>query len=45
MLDDKIPKVQGNQNVQSQEQQEPQTPTSVVRISTRLSIPPELYSH
>ena len=48
MLDDinenEISKVPGNQNVQSQEQQEPQTPTSVVRRSTRLSRPPERYS-
>ena len=44
MLDDEIPKVPGNQNVQSQEQQEPQTPASVVRRSTRLSRPPERYS-
>ena len=44
MLDDEIPKVQGNQNVQSQEQREPQTPTSVVRRSTRSSRSPERYS-
>jgi hypothetical protein len=30
-----------NQNVEQQEQQVPQTPASVVRKSTRLSIPPE----
>ena len=36
-----IPKEPKNQNVQQQEKQVPQTPTSVVRISTRLSIPPE----
>ena len=34
----------GNQNVQPQEQQEPQTPASAVRRSTRLSRPPERYS-
>ena len=48
MLDDinvnETPKVPGNQNVQSQEQHEPQTPTSVVRRSTKLSRPPERYS-
>ena len=48
MLDDlnvnEIPKVPGNQNVQSQEQQEPQTPVSAVRRSTKLSRPPERYS-
>ena len=43
-LDDEIPKVQGNHNVQPQEQQEPQNPASVVRRSTRLSRPPERYS-
>ena len=43
-LDDEVPKVTGNQNVQSQEQQEPQTPASAVRRSTRLSRPPERYS-
>jgi hypothetical protein len=36
-----IPKLQENQNVQQQEKQVPQTPASVVRISTRLSRPPE----
>jgi hypothetical protein len=36
-----IPKEPKNQNVQQWEQQVPQTPTSVVRRSTRLSIPPE----
>jgi hypothetical protein len=39
-----IPKELENQNVQQQEQQVPQTPASVVRISTRLIIPPERYS-
>jgi hypothetical protein len=39
-----IPKVQKNQNVQQQEKQVPQNPTSVVRISTRLSRPPQRYS-
>jgi hypothetical protein len=39
-----IPKELENQNVQQQEQQVPQTPTSVVKRSTRLSIPPERYS-
>jgi hypothetical protein len=36
-----IPKEPENQNVQQQEQRIPQTPASVVRRSTRLSIPPE----
>jgi hypothetical protein len=36
-----IPKEPENQNVQHQEQQVPQTLASVVRRSTRLSIPPE----
>jgi hypothetical protein len=36
-----IPKVPENQNVQQQEKKLPQTPTSVVRRSTRLSRPPE----
>jgi hypothetical protein len=40
-----FPKVPKNQNVQQQDQQAPQNPTSVVRISTRLSRPPERYSH
>jgi hypothetical protein len=40
----KIPKELENQNVQQQEQHVPQTPTRVVRRSTRLSIPPERYS-
>ena len=48
MLDEitekEIPKEPENQNVQQQEQQVPQTPASVVRRSTRLSIPPERYS-
>jgi hypothetical protein len=39
-----IPKETENQNVQQQEQQVPQTPASVVRRSTTLSIPPERYS-
>jgi hypothetical protein len=39
-----IPKVQKNQNVQQQEKQVPQTLTSVVRIYTKLSRPPERYS-
>jgi hypothetical protein len=39
-----IPKEPENQNIQQQEQQVPQTPASVVRRSTRLSIPPERYS-
>jgi hypothetical protein len=38
------PKVPKNQNVQQQDQQVPQTPTSVVRISTKLSRPSEQYS-
>ena len=48
MLDEitekEIPKEPENQNVQQQEQQVAQTPASVVRRSTRLSIPPERYS-
>ena len=48
MLDEIIgketPKVPENQNVQQQDQHVPQTPASVVRISTRLSRPPEQYS-
>jgi hypothetical protein len=40
--ENEIPKVPENQNVQQQQQQTvPQTPASVVRISTRLSRPPE----
>jgi hypothetical protein len=39
-----IPKEPENQNVQQQEQQVPQTPASVVRRSTSLSIPPERYT-
>jgi hypothetical protein len=39
-----IPKVLENQNVQQQEQQVPQNPTSVVRRSTRLSRPLEQYT-
>jgi hypothetical protein len=38
-----IPKEPENQNVQQQERQVPQTPASVVRRSTRLSVPPEQY--
>jgi hypothetical protein len=48
MLDEikenEIPKVPENQNVQQWGQQVPQTPTSVVTISTMLSRPPEKYS-
>ena len=48
MLDEitekEIPKEPENQNVQQQEQHVPQTPTSVVRRSTRLIIPPERYT-
>ena len=44
MLDEitgkETPKVPENQNVQQHDQHVPQTPTSVVRISTRLSRPP-----
>jgi len=36
-----IPKELENQNVQQQKQQVPQTPASVVRRSTKLSIPPK----
>ena len=36
-----IPKVLENQNDQQQQHQVPQTPTSVIRRSTRLSRPPE----
>ena len=42
--ENRIPKVSKNQNVQQQEQNVPQTPTSVVIISTRLSRPHERYS-
>ena len=38
------PKVPENQDVQYQQQQVPHTPKSVVRRSTRESIPPERYS-
>jgi hypothetical protein len=48
MLDEikenETPKVPKNENVKQQEKHAPQNPTSVVRISTRLSIPPEKYS-
>ena len=44
IIEKEIPMVPENQNVQQQEQQVPQTPASVVRISTRLSRPPERYS-
>ena len=40
-----IPKEPENQNVQQQEKQVPQTPASVLRRCTRLSRPPERYSH
>jgi hypothetical protein len=39
-----IPKVPENQNVQQKEKQVPQNPSSVVRISTRLSRHPKRYS-
>jgi hypothetical protein len=39
-----IPKVPENHNVQQLNQQAPQTSISVVRRSTKLSIPPERYS-
>jgi hypothetical protein len=39
-----IPKERENQNVQQQEQHVPQTPTSVVRRSSRLNRHPERYS-
>jgi hypothetical protein len=41
IIEKEIPKVPENQNVQQQEQQLPQTPASVVRISTRLIRPLE----
>jgi hypothetical protein len=48
MLDEitekEIPKEPKNQNVKQQEQRVPQTPTSFVRKSTKLSIPPRRYS-
>ena len=48
MLDEitkkEIPKVPENQNVQQYEKHVPQTPASVVIISTRLSMPPKRYS-
>jgi hypothetical protein len=39
-----FPKVPKNQNVQQHDQYVPQTPTSIVRISTRLIRPLERYS-
>ena len=49
MLDEikenKISKVQENQNVQQQEKHAPQTPSSVVRRYTKLSRTHEQYSH
>jgi hypothetical protein len=45
IIEKEIPKEPENQNVQQREQKVPQTPASVVRKSTRLSIPPERYSH
>ena len=44
IIEKEISKEPKNQNVQQQEKQVPQTPTSFVRRSTRLSIPPERYS-
>ena len=44
IIEKEIPKEPENQKVKQWEQQVPQTPASVVRISTRLSIPPEQYS-
>jgi hypothetical protein len=41
ITENEIPKVPENQNVQQQEKHVPQNPASVVRISTRLSRPPE----
>jgi hypothetical protein len=41
IIEKEIPKVPENQNVQQNEQQVPQNPASVVRISTRLSRPPK----
>ena len=38
IIEKEIPKEPENQNVQQQEQQVPQTPASVVRRSTRLSV-------
>ena len=44
IIEKEIPKVPKNQNVQKHEQQIPQTPTSVVGRSSRLSRPLEWYS-
>jgi hypothetical protein len=44
ITENEIPKEPENQNVQQEEQQVPQTLASVVRKSTRLTIPPERYS-
>jgi hypothetical protein len=44
MIEKEIPKVPENINVQQQEKQVPQNPTSVVRRYTRLNRPPERYS-
>ena len=44
IIENEIPKVLENQNDQEQQQQVPQTPTSVVRRSPRLSRPPDQYS-
>jgi hypothetical protein len=41
IIEKEIPKVLENQNVQQHEKQVHQTPTSVFRIYTRLSRPPE----
>jgi hypothetical protein len=42
--ENEIQKVLENQNVQQQEQQVHKIPTSVVKIYTRLSRPPDRYS-
>jgi hypothetical protein len=44
IIEKEIPEEPENQNVQQKEQQVPQTPASVVRISIRLSRPPKRYS-
>jgi hypothetical protein len=44
IIEEEIPKVRENKNVQHQEKQVPQTPAIVFRKSTRLSRPPERYS-
>ena len=44
IIGNEIPKVLENKNDQQYKQRVPQTPSSVVRISTRLIRPPKWYS-